>query len=105
MQLLSLKEDTKDLITSTLKFIYGDDFEFADLNSYVNQKGSKIKKSYWKERGELVIKGGSDYSYLAGSGEQGKRKLYAILKLESYGFDNRHCLEGNFLDESARCHF
>lgn len=94
MQLLSLKDDTVDLITSTLKFLYGDSFEFAKFESFENQKSSKIKKAYWRERGELVIKGGSDYSYLAGSGEQGKKKLYAILKLESYGFETRHCSEG-----------
>lgn len=94
MQLLTLKDESIDLITSTLKFIHGDNFEFASEEDYENQRGSKIKKSYWKERGQLIVKGGSDYSYLAGSGDQGKRKLYAILKLESYGFETRHCSEG-----------
>lgn len=97
MQSLTLKEETIDLITSTLKFLYGDDFEFSKAEEYKNQQSSKIKKAYWRERGELVIKGGSDYSYLAESGEVGKRKVYAILKLETYGFDCRHCSEGKFM--------
>jgi ATP-dependent RNA helicase DHX57 len=94
MQLLTLKEESINLITATLKHLYGDDFEFT-ADGYKN-KHSKIKNSYWKEKGQLVIKGGSDYSHLAESGGQGKMKMYAILKLESYGFENRHCYEGNF---------
>lgn len=92
MQLLTLKEESINLITATLKNLYGDDFEFS-VDGYQN-KHSKIKNSYWKEKGALIVKGGSDYSHLAESGGQGKMKMYAILKLESYGFENRHCYEG-----------
>lgn len=81
------------MIMSTLKHIHGDDFKFGTEADY-NDRGSKIKKSYWKERGELIIQGGCDYSYMpsAESGEE-KMKLYALMKLESYGFHKRHCLE------------
>lgn len=81
------------MIMSTLKHIHGDDFSFGTEADY-KDRGSKIKKSYWKERGELIIQGGCDYSYMptAESGEE-KMKLYALMKLESYGFHKRHCLE------------
>lgn len=81
------------MIMSTLKHIHGDEFKFGTEADY-NDRGSKIKKSYWKERGELIIQGGCDYSYMpsAKSGEE-KMKLYALMKLESYGFHKRHCLE------------
>lgn len=81
------------MIMSTLKFIHGDEFNFGTEADY-KDRGSKIKKSYWKERGELIIQGGCDYSYVpsAESGEE-KMKLYALMKLESYGFHKRHCLE------------
>lgn len=95
MQILILKEDTIEMITSTLKYLHGDSFQFSSSESYDNRH-SKVKKAYWQERGQLrIVKGGSDYSYLAESGEKGKRKVYAIIKLESYGFENRHCFEGN----------
>jgi ATP-dependent RNA helicase DHX57 len=81
------------MILSTLKQIHGDEFNYGTEKDYKDQV-SKIKKSYWKERGELVIQGGCDYSYMpsAESGEE-KMKLYALMKLESYGFHKRHCLE------------
>lgn len=93
MQVLTLKEESINLITSTLKHLYGDEFEFS-TDGYQN-KHSKIKNSYWKEKGQLIVKGGSDYSHLAESGGQGKMKMYAILKLESYGFEKSHIYEGN----------
>ncbi len=96
MQILSLKESSIDVIMRTLKHIYGDDFKF-NMEPYRNcnvKFNKSIKNSYWKEKGQLVVKGGSDYSHLAESGNLGKMKMYAILKLESYGFENRHCYEG-----------
>lgn len=93
LQVLSLAEESHNMIMSTLKTIHGDDFSFGTEADY-KDRGSKIKKSYWKERGELIIQGGCDYSYMptAESGEE-KMKLYALMKLESYGFNKRHCLE------------
>ncbi|XP_070503518.1 putative ATP-dependent RNA helicase DHX57 [Chironomus tepperi] len=92
MQVLSLREETQNMIEATLKNIHGDNFEFSKLDDY-EHKHSKIKGSYWKEKGELVIKGGSDYSGLVSEGREGKMKMYALLKLESYGFEVRHALE------------
>lgn len=77
------------MILSTLKYLHGDDFEYEKESSY-KDKGSKIKKSYWKDRGELVIQGGCDYSYLpSAETSEGKMKLYGLMKLESYGFHKR----------------
>lgn len=93
LQVLALQEESHNLIISTLKHIHGDDFEFGTESNY-KDRGTKIGKTYWKERGELIIQGGRDYSYMptAESGEE-KMKLYALIKLESYGFHKRHCLE------------
>lgn len=93
LQVLNLQEESHIMIMSTLKFIHGEDFSFGTEADY-KDRGSKIKKSYWKERGELIVQGGCDYSYVpsAESGEE-KMKLYALMKLESYGFHKRHCLE------------
>lgn len=93
LQVLSLQEDSHNMIMSTLKFIHGEDFTYGTEADY-KDRGTKIKKSYWKERSELVIQGGCDYSYMpsAETGEE-KMKLYALIKLESYGFHKRHCLE------------
>lgn len=80
--MLSLAEESHNMIMSTLKHIHGDDFSFGTEADY-KDRGSKIKKSYWKERGELIIQGGCDYSYMptAESGEV-KMKLYALMKLQ-----------------------
>lgn len=102
MQVLALREETQNMIEATLKSIHGDSFEFSKLDDYEQTRGSKIKHSYWKERGELVIKGGSDYSGLVSQGIEGKMKMYALLKLESYGFEVRHALEVlNMFDENV----
>jgi ATP-dependent RNA helicase DHX57 len=93
MQVLNLKEESQNLIISTLKSIHGDHFEFNKIDDYRNKRGTKIKKSYWKERGELIIKGGQDLSSIVSTSNEGKMKLYKLLQLESYGFDQRHCLE------------
>ncbi|KAG5667809.1 hypothetical protein PVAND_015778 [Polypedilum vanderplanki] len=93
MQLLSLKEESQNLITSTLKHIYGDDFEFGTMDDYKDKKGSKIKHSYWKEKGELVIRGVNDYSQIFSDDQEGKEKMYSMLKLEKYGFEKQHALE------------
>jgi hypothetical protein len=93
MQLLSLKEDSHNLITATLKHIYGDDFEFGTMDDYKDKKGSRIKHSYWKEKGELVIRGVNDLSQIFADDEDGKEKMYAMLKLEKYGFEKQHALE------------
>ncbi|CAO1440622.1 unnamed protein product [Diamesa tonsa] len=95
MQLLRLKEESQNMILSTLKSIYGDDFEFGKDSDYKDQ-GTRLKKGYWKDRGELIIQGGCDYSFIPTSnGESGEErmKLYALTKLESYGFHKRHCWE------------
>jgi hypothetical protein len=93
MQLLSLKEESHNLITSTLKHIYGDDFEFGTIDDYKDKRGSMIKHSYWKEKGELVIRGVSDLSQIFADDNQGREKMYAMLKLENYGFEKQHALE------------
>lgn len=95
LQVLNLGEESQDLILSTLKHLHGDDFKYGTEKDY-HEKVSKIKTQYWKERGELVVQGGFDYSSMAttsGDSEEEKMKIYAMNKLMSYGFHRRHCLE------------
>lgn len=95
LQVLHISEESQDMILSTLKHVHGDDFNFATEKDY-EEKVSKIKSAYWKERGALIIQGGFDYSSMAtqsGDNEEEKMKIYAMNKLMSYGFHRRHCLE------------
>lgn len=78
----------------TLRYIHGQDFQFADKSKYMD-KGSRLKNGYWQERGNLVIQGGCDFSDVKKSGcdYTDRYRMFAILKLESYGFHKPHCFE------------
>ncbi|XP_058449185.1 putative ATP-dependent RNA helicase DHX57 [Malaya genurostris] len=94
LQVLRLKEESRNLIMDTLRAIHGETFQLGDITKY-EDKGGRMKKSYWQDRGNLVVQGGCDYSYVkktTNSGED-KFRMYALIKLESYGFAKRHCEE------------
>lgn len=94
LQLLRFNEDIQNHVLGTLKYLHGNDFELGKISDY-KDFGSKIKSGYWKERGQLVIQGGCDYSNVPNQGQSGddRMRLYAIMKLESYGFHRTHCNE------------
>ncbi len=93
LQLLRLNEDIQSTVLSTLKHIHGVDFELGEISDY-KDLGSKIKNAYWNEKGSLVVQGGTDFSNVSNQGFNGDRmKLYALMKLESYGFHRSHCNE------------
>lgn len=77
-----------------MRYIHGQDYQLADKSSYVD-KGTRFKNGYWQERGNLVVQGGYDYSNVQKSGCDSidRYRMFAILKLESYGFYKGHCIE------------
>jgi ATP-dependent RNA helicase DHX57 len=79
---------------ATLRQLYGDGYQLKDKSGY-KDKGSRLKNKYWQERGNLVVQGGCDYSNIVktGSSTEDKFRLFAIMKLESYGFHKGHCIE------------
>uniref|UniRef100_A0A6B2E9L8 RNA helicase n=1 Tax=Phlebotomus kandelakii TaxID=1109342 RepID=A0A6B2E9L8_9DIPT len=94
LQVLRMKEESQNLVMETLREIHGQDFELGSVSAY-QDKGSKFKKTYWEERGNLVIQGICDYSNVpkTGSSDEDMMRFYAIRRIESYGFHKNHCQE------------
>lgn len=88
-----LNDTSEKLILETLRQIHGQDFILNDASSYKDQK-SNLGNKYWMDRGSLVVRGGTDNSTsnLEQSTED-KFKMFAVMRLESYGFHKTHCLE------------
>lgn len=64
-------------------FFYFKDFTFSDASQYEDSDNKFIKK-YWVERGNLVIKGATDYSQSKNTpqDEAEKLKVFALMRLE-----------------------
>lgn len=94
LQVLRLSEEGQNAVLETLRYIHGQDYQLADKSKYVD-KGTRHKNGYWEERGHLVVQGGYDYSNVQKSGCDSidRYRMFAILKLESYGFSKGHCIE------------
>lgn len=92
--MLRLSEEGQKAVLETLRYIHGQDYQLAEKSSYVD-KGTRYKNGYWQERGNLVVQGGCDYSNVQKSGCDSidRYRMFAILKLESYGFYKGHCIE------------
>lgn len=92
--MLHMKPNFLEGIMETMRHIYGPDFEFTAKGKY-KEMGSRIKKGYWEQRGNLVIQGVSDYSNFEKSACEtvNRCKMLSLLKLESFGFDKMHCVE------------
>lgn len=92
--MLRLSDDGQATVLETLRHIHGQDFQLPSKTLYVD-KGARLRGGYWKERGNLVIQGGCDYSNVPSSGNAAddRFRMFALLKLESYGFHKTHCLE------------
>lgn len=101
LKTLHLSKKAQDEISETLKYIHGQvfvrsrfvfnnsnlsvfqDFVFNDISKY-EEKGNIYMKKYWVERGNLVVKGGFDYSQVKDGPEDEaeKLKVFALLRLE-----------------------
>ncbi|XP_050100342.1 putative ATP-dependent RNA helicase DHX57 [Anopheles aquasalis] len=94
LQVLRLKDESQTLIMDTLRAIHGESFQLGDISKYVDQ-GNRLKKNFWQDRGNLVIQGGCDFSNVVrtGNSNEDKFRMYAAMKLHSYGFHRAHCEE------------
>ncbi|XP_017781544.1 PREDICTED: putative ATP-dependent RNA helicase DHX57 [Nicrophorus vespilloides] len=94
LQLLSLSKKSQEYIMDTLRHIHGEDFKLSDASSY-EDKGNHVGKNFWKGRGNLIIKGCFDYSNTNNEPESelDRLKMFAQMRLESYGFHKEHCQE------------
>lgn len=93
LQVLRLGDETQKQVLDVLRTIHGTDFVLGEITDY-KDRGSKTKNKYWQDRGNLVIQGGYDYSAIkSGDLTTDRFRMYAIMKLESYGFPKSHCIE------------
>ncbi|KAM7349281.1 putative ATP-dependent RNA helicase DHX57 [Cochliomyia hominivorax] len=101
MQVLRLTDESQKVCMETLKAIHGEGFRLDDASKY-KDRGGRMKKSYWEDRGTLIVQSVTNFSSLpvasadgAQSIEQPDQRLrrYALLKLENYGFALPHCIE------------
>lgn len=101
MQVLRLSDESQKMCMETLKAIHGEDFRLDDASKY-KDRGGKMKKSYWEDRGTLIVQSVSNFSALKTSSTDGSQTLeqpeqrlrrYALVKLENYGFALSHCIE------------
>lgn len=94
LQVIRMAEESQKMVMETLRYIHGEDFQLGDITKY-KDLGNKQKNKYWQERGNLVIQGVCDYSALAktGSSTEDRFRMFAIMKLETYGFHKPHCIE------------
>uniref|UniRef100_A0A182SYI7 RNA helicase n=1 Tax=Anopheles maculatus TaxID=74869 RepID=A0A182SYI7_9DIPT len=78
----------------TLRAIHGEAFQLGDISKY-EDKGGRMKKGFWQDRGNLVIQGGVDFSNIprTGNTNEDKFRMYAVMKLHSYAFHRAHCEE------------
>lgn len=78
----------------TLRHIHGPLFKFDDKSKYKDM-GSRMRKAYWEQRGNLVIQGVSDFSNIEKSECEtlNRFKMLSLSKLASFGFEKAHCLE------------
>lgn len=92
--MLRLQPQFQENILETLRHVHGPLFQFADRSTY-KEKGSRIRKGYWEQRGNLVIQGVSDFSNIEKSScsTVNRFKMLSLSKLASFGFDKAHCLE------------
>ncbi|XP_065363146.1 putative ATP-dependent RNA helicase DHX57 [Calliphora vicina] len=101
MQVLRLSDESQKMCMETLKSIHGDDFRLDDPTKY-KDRGGRMKKTYWEDRGTLIVQSVTNYSTMKPPAADGSQSLeqpedrlrrYALLKLENYGFAVPHCLE------------
>lgn len=97
LQVLRLSDESQKMTMETLRSIHGEDFKLDDPSKY-KDRGTRMKKSYWEDRGTLIVQSVSNFSRPAGSnsnssGPEDRLRRYALVKLENYGFPESHCIE------------
>ncbi|KAG7200311.1 hypothetical protein KM043_017775 [Ampulex compressa] len=94
MQTLRISEETEQLLYDTLKDIYGSSFKLCDASEFENKK-LDLRKQYWMDQGNLIVKGIVDYSNkdTTPKTQEEITRQFAVSKLETYSFHSSHCLE------------
>ncbi|XP_061376870.1 putative ATP-dependent RNA helicase DHX57 isoform X2 [Danaus plexippus] len=95
MQTIRLNPDSQKLVLDTLRFIHGPDFKLNSASLY-KDKGTNFSKQYWLERGNLIVRGGCDYSIQSQpdmKSSEVRLREFALAKLEKYCFHKAHCAE------------
>lgn len=94
LQTLYLSKNSENVVMETIKHLRGSDFSLRDRSTYMDQ-GENLSGQYWVDRGHLVVQGGIDYSAKRcnTSEKDDNVNVYALSKLESYGFHKSHCME------------
>ncbi|XP_045773576.1 putative ATP-dependent RNA helicase DHX57 isoform X1 [Maniola jurtina] len=95
MQTIRLNPDSQKLVLDTLRFIHGQDFKLESSSSY-KDKGSNLGNRFWMERGNLVVRGGCDYSLTPKpdiKSSETRLREFALSKLAKYCFHKPHCAE------------
>ncbi|XP_023954179.1 putative ATP-dependent RNA helicase DHX57 [Bicyclus anynana] len=95
LQTIRLNPDSQKLILDTLRFIHGPDFKLESAAMY-KDKGTNLGNRFWMERGNLVVRGGCDYSLNIKpdmKSSETRLRQFALSKLEKYCFHKPHCAE------------
>ncbi|XP_052750294.1 putative ATP-dependent RNA helicase DHX57 [Galleria mellonella] len=95
MQTIRLNSDSQKLVLDTLRYIHGPDFKLDSASLY-KDKGTNLSNRYWMERGNLVVRGGCDYSLNVKPDietSEARLRAFALAKLEKYNFLKPHCAE------------
>lgn len=94
LQVVRLSDGSKTEIMDTLRFIRGQTFQLGKKSKY-KEMGTRLKKGYWEERGNLVVQSVSEFARIekTGCAMTDRSKMQNLSKLESYGFELNHCIE------------
>ncbi|XP_014204817.1 putative ATP-dependent RNA helicase DHX57 [Copidosoma floridanum] len=94
MQTLRMSPESEKMLYEVLRSVFGPNYKLADISEFEN-KNSNLGKQYWLQRGNLVIKGFTDYSSRDNTVKSQEQiiETFATSKLESYNFHPSHCAE------------
>lgn len=91
--MVRLSDESQKMTMDTLRYIHGSNFQLDNQTKY-RDRGTRMKKSYWEDRGTLIVQGVTNYSATNTISEPEDRlRRFAITKLENYGFATTHCVE------------
>ncbi|XP_037931792.1 uncharacterized protein LOC119666584 [Teleopsis dalmanni] len=93
LQVVRLSDESHKITMETLRFIHGNNFRLDDISKY-KDRGGRQKKSYWEDRGTLMVQSITNYSNVSSKDTNEDRlRRFALLKLENYGYAASHCVE------------
>ncbi|KAK5643786.1 hypothetical protein RI129_007631 [Pyrocoelia pectoralis] len=91
IKVLHLSDNSQQMVMETLRFIHGADYSLDDISKYKDEDLRFNNKVL--QHNNLVVKGGFYHTNNDSDTEHEKLRMFALLKLESYGFHKNHCAE------------